>query len=528
MAADVLGRLVDKSLVTPRHDRVSRWRLLETVRAFAVAELDASDDGPEVRQRHLRWATSVALALRDRFGGRWQAEFDAVAGELRHALDAAPPGPDADVHRLTGLLAHLSFARRFLVEALDRYRAAATRTTSPDEAATHLTAAAHCAWMFGDFDQAFDLFLTAARATTGNPRTVALAQAVEVAGRFFNAFRDPVPLERRTALLTDAQRGPTDQFVAARLTLAAAWTTPSTPDAALADRALAAAEATGDPALVVAALDACRVGAGPARDFVIRRLDLAQRLDPNDPAQAVERDDAMTRTSLEAAMNGDVRTARYVADRTLGDEPTYLAVNDAIPAYVLSGALDEAVGLADAMWTGWQEAGRPHGQWMWVTLPFVVLAHGLLGDQQAVTTWWARIDELTGSPGPDVSERLRPLTAYVTARIAVHTADHTDHTADTRDARALVDHVDTLTTGKFLPYARSVAAELAVVAGLPDAADILAAVTPTDHPWASAYASRAAGRLHGDPALLADSAERWEQLGAGAELAYTRRLLSGT
>jgi hypothetical protein len=287
--------------------------------------------------------------------------------------------------------------------------------------------------MFSDYDQAFDLCLEAAQATTGDLRVVALAKAVEVAGRFEVVFRNPVPLGRRTRLLTelltDARSGPGDLVVAARVAIAEAWTTQSgTPDAALADRALAAAEATGDVPLVVAALDACRVAADPAaaHAYAMRRLDLAQRLDPNNPAQAVERDDAMTRASLEAAVNGDVRTARYVAGLTLGDDPTFLALNDAIPAYVLSGDLAEAVEFADAMWTDWQRAGRPRVQWMWVTLPFVVLAHGLRGDEEAVATWWARIDDLTGNPGPGMIRRLRPLSAYVTARIAVHTGDIRD------------------------------------------------------------------------------------------------------
>jgi predicted ATPase/DNA-binding CsgD family transcriptional regulator len=525
VAADVLGRLVDKSLVTPCRDRASRWRLLETVRAFAAAELDAGDDGVAVRRRHLWWATDVASALRDRLGGRWDAQFDAVAGELRAALDAAPPGPDEQVHRLAVLLARLSFARRFLVEALGRYRDAAARTRASDDAAQNLVAAADCAMMCSDYDEAFELCLAAAqRAGSGPIRAVALAKAVEVAGRYAVVFRDPVPLPRRIALLTDARAAaePADSVTAARMALAEAWTTGSgTPEAALADRARAAAEATGDPALVVAALDACRAAAAPmaAHRFATRGLELAQRLDPTDPAQAVERDDATGRISLEAVVAGDLPTARSVAALALGDEPNFLSLINAIPANVLSGNLDQAVQFADAMWTDWQQSGRPRVYWMWVTLPFVVLAHGLRGDEQAAESWRARLNELTGTSPSGQIQRLRPLSAYVATRIAVHTGD-------TRDAPALVAHIGTLTTGRYLPYARAGAAELAVVAALPEAADILAAASACpDHPWAAACLTRASGRLRGDRSLLAQSIGQWERLGARVERACTLLLL---
>ncbi len=53
--ADVLGRLVDKSLVL--HERTAgRWRLLDTIRAFAADQLDTSAERDEIQDRHLRWA----------------------------------------------------------------------------------------------------------------------------------------------------------------------------------------------------------------------------------------------------------------------------------------------------------------------------------------------------------------------------------------------------------------------------------------------------------------------------------------
>jgi hypothetical protein len=50
-------------------------------------------------------------------------------------------------------------------------------------------------------------------------------------------------------------------------------------------------------------------------------------------------------------------------------------------------------------------------------------------------------------------------------------------------------------------------------------------VTPEDHPWVAGYVTRATARLHGDPALLAESAKQWERLGAHFEREYTLQLL---
>jgi predicted ATPase/DNA-binding CsgD family transcriptional regulator len=59
--ADVLGRLVDKSLLVHRRGATSRWRLLETIRAFALEQLRAnSGEYAQLVQQHLRWAAATA------------------------------------------------------------------------------------------------------------------------------------------------------------------------------------------------------------------------------------------------------------------------------------------------------------------------------------------------------------------------------------------------------------------------------------------------------------------------------------
>src|SRR5581483_10324732 len=89
-AADVLGRLVDKSLVV--HERAERrWRLLATIRAFALEQLATSGEQQLAEDRYRRWAAGTAAALRSlppagqadegqaggqRLAGEWRAGFD--------------------------------------------------------------------------------------------------------------------------------------------------------------------------------------------------------------------------------------------------------------------------------------------------------------------------------------------------------------------------------------------------------------------------------------------------------------------
>src|SRR6185503_9322663 len=63
--ADLVGRLVDRSLVV--HHQLaagrSRWRMLDTIRAFGDQQLGAAGGADETRLRHLAWAVATAEAL---------------------------------------------------------------------------------------------------------------------------------------------------------------------------------------------------------------------------------------------------------------------------------------------------------------------------------------------------------------------------------------------------------------------------------------------------------------------------------
>ncbi|GAB3892591.1 hypothetical protein GCM10029964_067640 [Kibdelosporangium lantanae] len=107
--ADLLGRLVDKSLVVAEPS-TGRWRLLATVRAFARDRLRAAGADEDLRARHLAWAAATAATLAEQ-------DFDLIADDLRAALWSCPPGRDRAAHTLARDLGRLTYLRRFLGEA---------------------------------------------------------------------------------------------------------------------------------------------------------------------------------------------------------------------------------------------------------------------------------------------------------------------------------------------------------------------------------------------------------------------------
>jgi hypothetical protein len=345
-------------------------------------------------------------------------------------------------------------------------------------------------------------------------------------------------MSRSRELVAEARAigDPKEPAVAARIAVAEAWAAgpaPLTPDASLAETAAEAARATGDPVLISAGLDAVRTAAmtaGRARDahrITTQRLTLLATMNPEDPIAAPEIEDTLALACSDAVAAGDLPAAMSVARLILTDDPRsehdYLTTSKVIPAFVLAGELDLALAYAEAAWEGWQRAGRPLAFWLQTTVHFVALACGLRGDRSGVTRWRARAAEVAGIPNV-FQVRLSPLGAFVDARVAVELRDYTD-------AAALVARADAqLTQGRYLSYARAAAAELAVVAKLPDAAAILSAAEPAgeQNDWAAACLTRAKGRLLGDVAALESSLAQWTRLGAAFERASTLRLLGLT
>jgi predicted ATPase/DNA-binding CsgD family transcriptional regulator len=535
VVADLLGRLVDKNLVVYLPE-AARWRLLDTIRAYARQRLDAADELAPLQRRHLRWAQAAAAALEGRLGGNWQHEFDAIVDDLRAALRDVPPGPEQTAHQLARSLGHLTYARRLRPESVDCFRQAARHSTTPADAVADLRSASDCAATYRP-DLAFDLVLAAAdeagQAGDLHARAAALARAVDLCCRFRASFPFAIPRDRVRELHREAVAAadPDDLSVGASTSATASWIEdPARTDPARAQRALDAAKATGDPTLVWAAVDTLasvyeQLGE-LRRAYRLARtgLPLLEQLDRDDPRAGETIASIHNLNAIFATAAGEfqdaIDIARAVATKSAAD-PLSLG-RMLVPPLVLIGEFEEALHHADAMWHAWQTAGRPTAGRLWFPAATAALALGLTGDRAGCRLWRGRMSDLGGQQN---AHRLRTASSahFLDARMAVHTGDLTD-------APAIVEATfSTPVPGRrFGVFAQAAAAELAVVAGLPDAPRYLdaAADLAAENGWATACLARARGRYHQDTEALRESVAGWERLGARFEHAYTLQLLS--
>ncbi|WP_440582134.1 ATP-binding protein, partial [Streptomyces flavofungini] len=202
--SSLVGRLVDRSLVTMvTGPSGTRYRLLESVAAYAVDRLRDAAELDAVRGRHLRHYLDLAERaeprLRDAGQRLWLERLDAEAGNLRAALDAAARGTgseDGAAVRLAVALAwwwllrgRLTEGRRALSAVLgtardhgdlrllrDAFALLTGERATPEPAPGHAPGHARPLWL-----HAYGLFsagqVTAAEKT--NARALALAEAVE-------------------------------------------------------------------------------------------------------------------------------------------------------------------------------------------------------------------------------------------------------------------------------------------------------------------------------------------------------------
>ena len=552
LAADLVGRLTDKSLLVHRWDATgSRWQMLDTIRGYALDRLAASGEEPTIRAAHLRWAGATAEGLERLLveGTDWGPTFDVVADDLRAATAwTALPDEQEQRHQLARFLGHLTYARRFLGESREHYQTAAALAAQPGQAASDLRTAADVAMAEGDGARAFDLLLAsadrAAAAQDGRGRTVALAWAATIADRFAGNFPEEKPYELLQRLVTEASSTapPDDPIAAAYLAAAVAWTShqeKSVPHPALAHDALAAARQTGDPVLINAALDAVIVGldtSGKLREahqVSKERAALLAGMPRHEPRCGTEIADTLYMLTEISVTAGDLPAALAAArtaseDKIAGGQPHLAAAKPILPL-ILQGRFDEALELADNMWQAWEQAGRPVARTMGTAAYAVVLAHGLRGDEENGRRWVERVSLLIG-PGAHQAggTNLVSFASFIDARIAMHEGRMDAAVAAVADLPIGTEPwYGTLRWYSLRPYTWAIAAEVAAAAGLPDADSRLAAAAPAgeENYWAEACLARATGRLTGDRAALEQSLASWERIGASFERACTLLLL---
>jgi predicted ATPase/DNA-binding CsgD family transcriptional regulator len=159
-----LGRLVDKSLVVvDEHEGEARYRLLETIRQYAVDRLDAAGEHDAAREHHLDHFLALGEATEPELEGPDQdASLDQVEAEhdnFRAALDwgLALPDPERG-RRLAASLVWLWYKHGHGDEGLDFIQRAIDR--APDDRSTVqarlLVSAAALAQVCGQFPRIVD------------------------------------------------------------------------------------------------------------------------------------------------------------------------------------------------------------------------------------------------------------------------------------------------------------------------------------------------------------------------------------
>ena len=535
--ADLAGRLADKSLTVRRG---GRWRMPETIRLYAADRL-GDDERRRLEPRYLRWAATTANRLEgvleslvDHTDTSWRSAFDEVAADLRAALAATPAEPDPVAHRLARSLAHLTFARRNLTEAGPSYLAAADRAEDPLTAADDLRSAAYVDQAVADGRGAVEHLLAAAAKAGAdeNVRAGILAMAVISVNRYPAGALYGFPAERTADLLREAEHlaDPDDPSVTALVLAARAWDHGArriAVDPELAVAAVAAARRSGDPVLIAGALDGLVVHAASAgrlreaRTYAIERLALVDPLPRHEPYAAAEITDAYWVASSTTVATGDLPAALAVAEGTDGDPATghpYVALPRKIRVYALLGRFDDAIEHAELLWDRWQRDGEPPMEWMASAFALAAAAHGLTGTGEQAS-WLSRARRCAGADAPNLAAS----AAFAEALVALHTGPSSDAATLVERAFAEVDEK------WWRPYARAAGADLAVVAGLPDAGDRLAEAAPdaAENDWAAACLTRATARLHDDPAGLRAAADRFARIQASYEHTRTLALIPG-
>ena len=261
---DSIAQLVDKSLVdVQREHHDTRYRLLETIRSYALERLDERDATDTMRRRHATWcAAFVAEASAGTRGpdeGTWLERIDREIDNLRAALTWATGADDANLSlALLGDFAFYSLWTRRLGYLLAPWATAALATTGAAEHPrfTHaLTVRAldhlhHQRNEDADRDarQAVDLLAEPGTAFDASPWSV-LCTAHFYAGRV-------AEVEGAEAFLDEARAAGDPYTLAAALTVVAVWSyVLGDAESCLppAEEAMQIAQQIGNPTLLAAA-----------------------------------------------------------------------------------------------------------------------------------------------------------------------------------------------------------------------------------------------------------------------------------
>ena len=138
-ALEAIGSLVDKSLVRQelQTDGEPRFRMLETIREFAVEQLAARGEDAALRERHAAWVLAFAESASPKIFGLEQLlcldHFEAEHGNIRAAMAWAVAGDQAEIAlRLLAACWRFWQMRGYLAEGREHANRALALPHGPD------------------------------------------------------------------------------------------------------------------------------------------------------------------------------------------------------------------------------------------------------------------------------------------------------------------------------------------------------------------------------------------------------------
>ncbi len=432
---DQLTLLVDKSLVvTDESGGRTRYRLLETVRQYALEKLGESGEADAVRARHRDYYTALAALLDGPADGDYerrleQAEID--IDNLRAAFEWSREASDTELAlSLASSLRPLWLARGRLREGLDWFGAALAdddaqhNEVSAAVRARALADRAMLAVRMGAVDS-----VEQARQALVIARAVddpALLAGVLTACGFFAAFNDPEVARRYFSEAIELARAAGDRW---RLSQVLAWQA-------------VAALATGDPIAGRAAGEEGRELADAIGDRFVSRvcrwcLGVAQ----------ANQGDLVGATTQFAELVAEAKAAHDVLV-----EANSLAVQGSVLAY--QGDTGAARAIAAAAIEAASQVGDIHVGVAYKALADAALAAGDVATAQHAIEAWPQLSAL-------------PQTAGVRCRLKAETALAG---GDLLGARQAADEAVTMATGGlYLSQALTARARVAIAQGEPEA-----------------------------------------------------------
>ena len=209
---DVLARLVDWNLVALKAGSVARYRVLETIRQYAVDAAESIGEADILRGAHLEWCQARLDDVNARAPGdeAWCAEVDSVVDEARAALAWAEQGRAAPAMAIAmaGLLADILFQRGRPAEAQRCYQQATALTSEPRERCRWLRLAAGAAAARNVGDEAVDLLVESAEISQAygavDDAAADLAKAAALQYRAPGIIRRPIDIAAADAQLAHA------------------------------------------------------------------------------------------------------------------------------------------------------------------------------------------------------------------------------------------------------------------------------------------------------------------------------------